>query len=232
MTKVTINSKYFEDALESYAKDSKRSWEQLFGQQAQQLGKQIIAATPPMMANRLGKDSFKTGKDRGLKATQSDILRLFSPYKKGFTSRFENRTVIKSESEMERIHNQNRNRRGRVGGKVRDIPAQPALLNRYIKKKQKQVGYLASGWTALRTAANTRGIPQWINNKNAGGFAKISGGDKSLKFLAINNARFADNLKNIERFMQIAVDQQAINLWRQVRKNQERLQARMTSRTK
>lgn len=232
MTKVTINSKYFEDALESYAKDSKKSWEKLFAQQAQQLGKQIIAATPPMMANRLGKDSFKTGKNRGEAATSSDILKIFTPYYAGFSNISETKMVIVSQKKMEELHNQNRNRRGRVNGKFRNIYAQAELLNFYIKKKQKQVGYLASGWNALRTAANTRGIPQWINNKNAGGFAKISGGDKSLKFLAINNARFADNLKNIERFMQIAVDQQAINLWRQVRKNQERLQARMTSRTK
>jgi hypothetical protein len=232
MTKITIDSKYFYDALEAYAKDSKKSWETIWGKQTQQLAKQIIAVTPPMMANRLGKDSFKTGKIRGERATATDILRLFSPYKKGFASRFEGKTVIRSATDMERIHNQNRNRRGRVTGKVRDIPAQVSILNAYIKKKQKMVGYFASGWNALRTVTNAKGIPAWITNKNAGGFANVKGDDKTLKFLAGNTARFADNLKGIERYMQIAADQQAINLWRQVKKYQEQLQARMTARTK
>jgi hypothetical protein len=56
--------------------------------------------------------------------------------------------------------------------------------------------------------------------------------DRILKFLATNSTRFASNLRGIERYMQIAVDQQAKNLWAVVRKNQARLQARMTARTK
>jgi hypothetical protein len=232
MVKVEINASRFWDALDAYGKDSKKSWQELFFKQIKMLGKQIIAVTPPMMANRLGKDTFADGKRRGQAATTSDILRVFKPYYKNFSQVSETRQVIVSQKKMEEIHNQNRNKRGRVKGNNRNIPAQAELLAYYIKKKQKQVGYLASGWNALKTKSKASGIPKWITDKNAGGDVDIRADDIRLRFLAWNHAKFAGRLGEIRRYMQIAVDQQAINLWRQVRKNQERLQARMTSRTK
>jgi hypothetical protein len=231
MIKTTVKMSRFFDALDAYSQGSKKSWETLFLKQCEQIGKQIIKVTPPMQANRLGKDSFATAKKRGQAAVQSDILRVFSPFNENFASRFHGKAVVKFEWDMERIHMQNRVR-GRVKGKVRDIPAEQDILTAYIKRKKKMVGYLASGWNSLIGKAKVTGIPNWIKDKNAGGAAQIVASDRILKFLATNSARFASNLRGIERYMQIAVDQQAINLWKQVRRNQERLQARMTARTK
>jgi hypothetical protein len=231
MIKTTVKMSRFFDALDAYSQGSKKSWESLFLKQCEQIGKQIVMVTPPMQANRLGKDSFATAKKRGQQAVQSDILKVFSPFTKNFSSRFKGKSVVRDESDMERIHMQNRSR-GRVKGKVRDIPAQKAVLNAYIRRKKKMVGYLSSGWNSLIGKAKVTGIPNWIKDKSAGGAAQIVATDRILKFLATNSARFASNLRGVDRYMQIAVDQQAINLWRQVRKNQERLQARMTSRTK
>jgi hypothetical protein len=231
MIKTTVKLSRFYDALDAYSQGSKKSWESLFLKQCEQIGKQIVMVTPPMQANRLGKDSFAVAKRRGQAAVQSDILRVFSPFNKNFASRFGGKAVVKSESDMERIHMQNRVR-GRVKGKVRDIPAQRNILTAYIKRKKKMVGYLGSGWNPLAGQAKVRGIPSWIKDKDAGGDAKIIANNQKLKFLATNRARFASSVRGVDRYIQIAVDQQAINLWKQVRRNQERLQARMTARTK
>ena len=231
MIKTTVKMSRFFDALDAYSQGSKKSWESLFLKQCEQIGKQIVMVTPPMQANRLGKDSFAVAKRRGQAAVQSDIFRVFSPFNKNFASRFGGKAVVKSESDMERIHMQNRVR-GRVKGKVRDIPAQRNILTAYIKRKKKMVGYLGSGWNSLIGKAKVTGIPNWIKDKSAGGAAQIVATDRILKFLATNSTRFASNLRGIERYMQIAVDQQAKNLWAVVRKNQARLQARMTARTK
>lgn len=230
MVKVQINVNRFSDALDAYAKDSKKSWEQLFYGQIKMLGKQIIMVTPPMMANRLGQDTFATGKLRGQTATASNILKVFISSRERKVK--DGRKVITSLSEMQEIHKSQRNRRGRVTGKKRDIPAAGGILKQYIAQKKKSVGYLASGWNALKTKSKATGVPKWITDKNAGGSVDIRSDDIRLRFLAWNHAKFAGNLGEIRRYMQIAVDQQAINLWRQVGKRQAQLQARMTQSTK
>jgi hypothetical protein len=230
MVKVKIDPNRFWDALNAFAKDSKKSWETLFTQQCKLIGKQIVMVTPPMQANRLGKDTFATGKSRGQAATASDILKVFVSTRSKKTN--DGRKVVDSLSEMAQVHKRQKNRRGRVGGKAREIPALGGVLKQYIAQKKKSVGYLASGWNALKVAAKFGGIPKWITDKDAGGGATIASTGDTLKFIATNNASFAGNLRGVERYMQIAVDQQAINLWRQVKKRQEQLQARMTQRTK
>jgi hypothetical protein len=230
MVKVRIDINRFSDALDAYGKDSKKSWEQLFFGQIKMLGKQIITVTPPMMANRLGQDTFATGKARGQAATASDILKVFISSRKRKIN--DGRKVVDSLDEMHQIHQSQRNRRGRVGSKKRDIPAAGGVLKQYIKQKTKSVGYLASGWNALKTKTKATGIPKWITDKNAGGDVDIRADDIRLRFLAWNHAKFAGRLGEIRRYMQIAVDQQAINLWRQVGKRQAQLQARMTQSTK
>ena len=230
MVKVRIDVNRFSDALDAFAKDSKKSWEQLFLGQIKMLGKQIIMVTPPMMANRLGKDTFATGKARGQAATASDILKVFISSRQIKIK--DGRKAVSSLNEMQQIHQSQRNRRGRVGSKKRDIPASGGILKQYIKQKTKSVGYLASGWNALKTKSKATGVPKWITDKNAGGNVDIRADDIRLRFLAWNHAKFAGNLGEIRRYMQIAVDQQAINLWRQVGKRQSQLQARMTQATK
>jgi hypothetical protein len=230
MVKVKIDPNRFWDALDAFAKDSKKSWETLFAQQCKLIGKQIVMVTPPMQANRLGKDTFATGKARGQAATASDILKVFVSTRSKKNN--DGRKVVDSLSEMKSVHERQRNRRGRVGGKRREIPALGGVLKQYIAQKKKSVGYFASGWNALKAAAKFGGLPKWITDKDAGGSATIVTTVDTLKFLAINNASFASNLRGIERYMQIAVDQQAINLWRQVGKRQAQLQSRMTQITK
>jgi hypothetical protein len=231
MIKTTVKLAGFYDALDAYAQGAKKSWETLFLKQCEQIGKQIVMVTPPMQANRLGKDSFAVAKRRGQAAVTSDILKVFSPFQKNFSSRFKGKAVVKTESDMARIHMQNRVR-GRVKGKIRDIPAQKSVLNAYIKQKKNMVGYLGSGWNPLIGQAKVRGIPNWIKDKDAGGAAMIIANDQKLKFSATNRTQFASYIKGIERYMQIAVDQQTRNLWQQVERYQKVLQDRMTSRTK
>lgn len=230
MVKVKIDPNRFWDALDAFAQNSKKSWEQIFNQQCKLIGKQIVMVTPPMQANRLGKDTFATGKARGQAATVSDILKVFISTRSKKNS--DGRKVIDSLDEMKQLHDQQRNRRGRVGGKRREIPAQGGVLKQYIAQKKKSVGYLASGWNALKVKAKFGGVPKWITDKDAGGNATIAATDNTLKFNAINNASFAGNLRGVERYMQIAVDQQARNLWKQVEKRQAQLQARMTQLTR
>lgn len=230
MVKVKIDPNRFWDALDAFAQNSKKSWEQLFNQQCKLIGKQIVMVSPPMQATRLGNDTFAIGKARGQSATVSDILKVFISTRSKKNN--DGRKVIDSLYEMKRLHEQQRNRRGRVGGKRRDIPAQGKVLKEYIAQKKKSVGYFASGWNALKTEAKFGGVPNWITDKNAGGSAIISATENVLRFNAINNASFAGNLRGVERYMQIAVDQQARNLWKQVEKRQAQLQARMTQRTR
>lgn len=232
MKKVEVRYSEFFDALEAYSRDSKKSWETLFLNQMKQLGKQVVKVTPPMQANRLGVDGFKDGKKRGEDAVRADISKLFTPLKKSQV-KYTSRVVLDTESQLAEFHQLQRNSRGRVGGKRnRGIKALKSVLDAYIKKKKSAVGYLSSGWNALISEGKITGIPSWITDKRGSGAALVKADQKTLKFSASNKVRFASNLGRIERYMQIAVDQQTRNLWKQFADYQAKLQAKLSQNTK
>lgn len=63
-------------------------------------------------------------------------------------------------------HRAARNRRGQVPKKTKPLLVSPTAIKRletYIRKQQKKVGYVKSGWAAsARQLGGTRGIPGWV----------------------------------------------------------------------
>ena len=68
------------------------------------------------------------------------------------------------------IHRAGRMSNGRARNRISQIVLNPKARDRYIKQKQRLVGFAKSGWaTCARILGGTRGIPGWVSRNKGGG---------------------------------------------------------------
>lgn len=93
------------------------------------------------------------------------------------------------------IHDARRNNRGQVNtGVPSHVITDPRALARYIKQRQRMVGFAKSGWAAAADACGGhRGIPQWASSRHKGqapGGAIISRDTAKPKVILYNNVSY------------------------------------------
>jgi hypothetical protein len=93
------------------------------------------------------------------------------------------------------IHQARRNNRGQVSSGVPlHLVTDPRALEKYIKERQRMVGFAKSGWAAAADACGGhRGIPQWASSRHKGrspGGAIISRDAAKPKVMLFNNVSY------------------------------------------
>lgn len=94
-------------------------------------------------------------------------------------------------------HDSARGRNGRVKGRARMMVTRQQELNRYIKKRQKMVGFAKSGWAlAADDCGGHRGIPAWASSRHPGshGHAIIRRDVIRPSILLVNSVRYVDEI--------------------------------------
>jgi hypothetical protein len=102
-------------------------------------------------------------------------------------------TIIRAPQKS--IHQQRRNSRGQVSSGVpMHMITDPRALDRYIKDRQRRVGFAKSGWAAAADeCGGHRGIPQWASSRHKGrapGGATISRDTAKPMVILHNNVSY------------------------------------------
>jgi len=194
-TSVTINDVGFRNALRQYQAALGKSWRDVLRGQGRLVAVSLATSTQPYGAGakpgmvgkaRVEKDIRKVFQD------PKDFIRLAARIaarksKKPEAAEFDR--LIRYESDRSAIaklttnmqlgeetlpspdrakHQARRNARGRVGKGKPYFISDPRSLDRYIKARQKLVGFAKSAWAGCaRTLGGTRGISQYVTRNRA-----------------------------------------------------------------
>ncbi len=92
------------------------------------------------------------------------------------------------------IHAANRTSKGRVNRGFKQIVLDAKSRDRYIKAKQRMVGFAKSGWaTCARALGGTRGIPGWVSrNKGPGNVSDNSSAASNPSVTIKNEVSYID----------------------------------------
>ena len=74
------------------------------------------------------------------------------------------------------------------------------------------VGFLASGWLPAAKALGKIRVPTWISRHAAPGAMTLSVGAKGIAFRASNEVNFAGHVKDMQRRVDYAVNNQIKNM--------------------
>lgn len=213
MIEFNVNTYRLETAIFQFAMLTRREVDDVTMKAAGELVGKLITITPP--GGRRGRSVGLRGqisneaKKRGESAVAADIAKIFPTSKlphdtlvamaeKGF--RFKTgarsydhvRDVAESESDLKRVHNFSRNpksgRTRKMGGIGMAI-TRKSVRAAYIKKQQKKVGKLESGWlnAAKKLGTSKNQTPAWITRHGAGpGGASVSKRTKTTSITIYN----------------------------------------------
>lgn len=192
------------DKLKSF---SRRDGRTLMEEQARGVLRTLLLVMPP-----------STTKVRGAKAKKRGEAAIASDVRKVFVGSTPKRAEVSSMGEMVRIMNSKR-RVGqiRIRGSVKQTRAARSMITEFIKKKQKWVGYLASGWaTAARGLGKIR-VPNWIGRHSAPGITVIDAKNTSVSATLSNMVDWAHNIHRIDARIAYAVRYQTGKMNRRVK---------------
>jgi len=133
-------------------------------------------------------------------------------------------------SDMPRFHQNQRRSKGRVttirrenliGRKYSDVATMGFVtwqdFRAYVKTVNARIGMLAAGWLRAAAALGVRGVPAWIGRHSSiPGSVRIDLSRDNMSITATNGARFAGNVRGLERRIQSAVDYQAQAMERRI----------------
>ena len=218
MAFVTIqprNTEKFLKAFETYMRDSKRSRTEAMKTQARGILRSVIAVTPPSgwdAGANDGKGEMTTGSDskkRGEQAVLNDLAKIMRSAGKRTPTSGSPASVHRSfrQASTGRVE-----RRLNKGTKDERFLIESSILNAYRQQKKKMVGFLASGWLPAANKLGKIRVPAWISRHAAPGTMTLSVGAKGIAFRASNEVNFAGHVKDMQRRVDYAVNNQIKNM--------------------
>ena len=223
------NTDKFLRAFETYMRDSKRSRTEAMKTQARGILRSVIAVTPPSGwdagANE-GKGEMTSGVDskkRGEAAVLNDLAKIMRSYSGS-------KPDPSPPASIHRAYRQAST--GRVAKNLKKIGKRDlrfkvptALLAAYKQEKKKMVGFLASGWIPAARKLEKVRFPAWIGRHSAPGSAVLSVGPKGISFRASNEVKYAGHMKDMQRRIDYAVNNQIKNMVRILKNFEEKQMA-------
>jgi hypothetical protein len=210
------NTEKFLKAFDTYMRDSRRSRTEAMKTQARGILRSVISVTPPSgwdSAANDGKGEMTTGTDskrRGEKAVLNDLAKIMRSYSG-------QNPDPSSPAAIHRAYRQAST--GRVGKTLKKegkkdlrfkVPTE--ILKVYREEKKKMVGFLASGWLPAANKLGKIRVPAWISRHAAPGTMTLSVGPRGIMFRASNEVRFAGHMKDMQRRVDYAVNNQIRNM--------------------
>ena len=174
---------------------SKRDGRALMQEQARGVINKLMVITPP-----------SNGKTRGVKAKKMGEAAIASDVRAVFIGTTPKRSEVSSMEDMSSVMRTKR-RRGTIRIKRVNEPTRAArsLITKFIKEKQKAVGYLASGWKTAAFSIGKIRVPNWIGRHSAPGSGKISVTTYNITATISNLVDWASDMDGINRRVQYAV---------------------------
>jgi hypothetical protein len=206
---VKSDSRAFIAAVDRMMKQSRRSRGEVMKTQARGILKTVISITPPSNGKTTGSAAKKVGEAH----VMNDILRIMKPVRRP------------DGEDPATIHARYRNSRGTVGRGLgnRRYGVNPAILRSYIAQMQKRVGYLVSGWAHTAQALGNVPMNAWMRRNSAPGSVDLKITDKGVQIKSTNAAKFAGNIKDMERRISFALKVQKGKIERQIENYENRL---------
>lgn len=209
---IKTDNRAFIAAVDRFLVNSKKTRVEMMKQQAKLILKTVIEWTPPASKGVTGKDAEAQGKS----ALAGDVAKILAGSKTG-----------SKKIDIAETHKRFRGSGGRVrarlerGGKDNRFRVRETDLKRYVKEKQKKVGYLVSGW---RDAASKLGVKmaKWMTRNSAPSHCIVTATANGIRIEATNAAKFAGNVKDMDRRIQWAMDVQRQKIERQIKNFEEK----------
>ncbi len=202
-------------ALTEYAKRSSRGGEEILKQQAKLIGEKAINLTPP------GKEGVSglAARRLGDKSVEASLNMLFRPEMKGGKSPAQRAEIDANTAAMNQIHQQHRNRRGRVSRSLgkNKYKVWKTDFTRYQRETKKRVGKLAHGWASAAGKLGVK-LPAWIarHTGERDGSIRISVTDTEIAVTMKNDVEYASDIRGIQNRLDRAVRLQESALIRQL----------------
>jgi len=217
MVKITPrNTDKFLKAFDTYMRDSKKSRTEAMKTQARGIMRSVISVTPPSgwdsSAND-GKGEMTTGTDskrRGEKAVLNDLAKIMRAYGGKKPDPSSPKAIHKSyrQASTGRVSKSLR----KEGSRDLRFKIQTSILRAYREEKKNMVGFLASGWLPAANKLGKIRVPAWISRHSAPGHVVLSVGANGIAFRASNEVKFAGHVKDMQRRVDYAVNNQIKNM--------------------
>lgn len=206
-TNIETHTEAFMEMAEKLKSFSRRDGKTLIEEQARGVLSTLLLVMPPSTTKARGVQAKK----RGEAAIANDVRSVFV----GSTPK---RAEVKNMGDMVRIMNSKRSLgKIRIRRGVAQTRAARSMITEFIKKKQKWVGYLASGWaTAARGLGKIR-VPNWIGRHSAPGVTVIDAKNTSVSATLSNMVDWAHNIHRIDARIAYAVRYQTGKMNRRVK---------------
>lgn len=193
-----LDYRAFDTAFAQFAKNSRKSGAAVLRSQARLFVRDVVSITPPNKNARLRPAVGKMMVTRDIKRAVKN-------------------SRAKGIPTAEQVHQKARNRRGKVPAST--IAQKGSGRAAYIKKMVERVGLLASGWNAaaLKFKCSARDVPKWITRHGTGRGMAVEVSTRKGFLIRITNAvRFAGMVMGMQRRMQWALDNRAIQMDKQL----------------
>jgi len=207
---MTIDTSRFDRALAEWRQFAKLDGRKLLEEQARGFIKRVVGVTPPATGTA-NIDARKAGEG----AIKADLAKLFIP------------VVLKGKrpekwTDLAAIHDQARNRRGRVNRTNQRYYVDQAKLAALQKLLISRVGILAAGWNASAEKLGVK-LPAWVRRHGtAFGSVEVIVSATNIRIVMRNTVKFVNNVEGYERRAQWALNAQAGALERQTKVMLER----------
>lgn len=199
MMSFKLDSRAFESALRKFARDSKKSADQVLKDEARRFVREVALVTPPNQGGKMQKS-------RGTSAVRGDIKKIMAP------------TRRKTKVDPWEVHRKFRNQRGRIGRefeKKRKYHINTAALREFVRKKTERVGFLAAGWNSAAQRLGTR-LPNWITKHGSkNGSIRVVLNAMNMTISVVNSVPFIGNVADLRRRVQHALNVREGKLRRQ-----------------
>lgn len=231
---ITVPSPKHEAALERLLSTSKKAAVEVVKQRARTVFKTVAQYTPPAHAGVLGRSAQTHARAKvasdiyALYGTPSDAYDAVAEKSRGDAQAFwwlHKHGDTGAASDIVRAatgsilapfddgvhHRRNFRRRG---NRFRFFVSDPKNLNAYVLLQQEQVFWLASGWEDALTALGVKGIPYGVGKHDAPGTLKVEITEQLIAITMVNQVGFASRVKDINRRIRWAMDQDADTMQR------------------
>jgi hypothetical protein len=194
-TNIETDIRQFQAMAGRLGQFSKRDGRALMEEQARGVINKLMIITPP-----------SNGKTRGVKAKKLGEAAIASDVRAVFIGTTPKRSEVSSMEDMSSVM-RNKRRRGTIRVKRVNQPTRAArsMITKFIKEKQKAVGYLASGWASAARRLGKIRVPSWIGRHYAPGDADIRITTFRITATISNLVNWASDMDGIERRVQYAV---------------------------
>lgn len=200
---ITFDTSEFEKALKKFAAESRKQGHQVLMGQAKLFVRDAVGVTPP---NKGAKISKKIGEA----TVRGDLAKIMTGTRRA------------TDVLPQVIHRRFRDRRGRVRKDLRSDKKDSryrvgrAELRAYQQLRLGKVGFLAAGWNAAAAKLGTR-LPAWITRHGTRfGSIEITLNDRGMFIRIANAVPYVGNISGLERRIQWALDNRALQMTKQL----------------